>query len=127
QTVYTFHIRPHKWSDGSLVTSYQFEKAWKYALTPGVACIRPDLLYMIKNAENVKKGKAPIESLGIVAPDSQTLVITLEHPTPYFLNLTASSFFCPLHTVSEAEPFYFNGPYMIKQHIPDQMSTTIEN
>jgi oligopeptide transport system substrate-binding protein len=120
QTIYTFHIRPHRWSDGSLVTAYHFEKAWKYALTPGTACIRPDLLYVIKNAENVKKGKAPLETLGIAVPDSQTLVVTLEHPTPYFLNLTATSFFCPLYTISEAEPDYFNGPYQIKQHIPDQ-------
>lgn len=95
QTVYTFHIRPHTWSDGEPVTSYHFEQSWKYALTPGSPCFRTDLFYPIKNAEKVKKGELPLDAVGISAPDPQTLVVTLEHPTPYFLDLTATSFFLP--------------------------------
>ncbi|MFC2049217.1 peptide ABC transporter substrate-binding protein [Chlamydiota bacterium] len=120
QTVYTFHIRPHKWSDGTPVTSFHFEKGWKYALTPGTPCFRTDLFYPIKNAEKVKKGELPLEALGIHAPNPETLVVTLEHPTPYFLDLTATSFFAPLYEAAEAEPKHFNGPYIVKQWTHDQ-------
>ena len=120
-TVYTFHIRPHCWSNGALVTSYHFEQAWKYALTPGSSCFRADLFYPIKNALLVKKGKLPLEALGIETPDPYTLIVTLEHPTPYFLDLTATSFFSPLYTPSDEEPLQFNGPFVVKQRIPDQI------
>lgn len=120
QTVYTFHMRPHTWSNGEAVTSYHFANAWKYALTPGTPCCRTDLFYPIKNAEKVKKGELPLNWLGIAAPNPETLVITLEHPTPYFLDLTATSFFSPLYHASlEEEPTCFNGPFLIKEWLPD--------
>ncbi len=120
KTVYTFYMRPTFWSNGEPVTSYDFEKTWKYALTPGTFCFRVDLFYPIKNAEKVKKGKLPFEALGISAPDPKTLVVTLEHPTPYFLDLMATSFFSPLYTLSDTNPTVFNGPFIVKEHIPDQ-------
>lgn len=119
-TVYTFHIRPHCWSNGEQVTSYHFEGAWKYALTPKSHCFRADLFYPIKNAEKVKKGELPLEALGISTPDEKTLIVELEHPTPYFLDLTATSFFSPMYTCSDEEPAYFNGPFIVKERLPDQ-------
>src|SRR5579872_2055160 len=91
QTIYTFHLRHNHWSNGELVTSHHFAKAWAYALTPGNCCIRADLFYPIKNAEKVKKGQLPGSELKIFTPDEKTLVVELEHPLPYFLDLTATS------------------------------------
>lgn len=120
QTVYTFHIRPHKWSNGEQVTAYHFEKAWKYALTPATPCFKADLFYPIKNGRQVKKGELGCEELGIRCPDPSTLIVTLEHPTPYFLELTATSFFAPMYHLPDQEPLDFNGPYMVDELIHDQ-------
>ena len=119
-TTYTFKIRPHLWSNGEPVTSYHFEKAWKYALRPESPFIRADLFYPIKNAKKIKCGLANEDEAGIFAPDEKTLIITLEHPVPYFLDLTASSLLAPLYDPSEKEPTCFNGPFLIKEWIHDQ-------
>lgn len=120
QTLYTFHIRSHRWSNGEPVTAYHFEKAWKYALKPGSHCFRADLFYLIKNAEAVKRGELPLDAVGIWAPNEKTLVVQLEHPTPYFLDLTATSFFAPLYHPSDEEPTDFNGPFVVKERVHDQ-------
>lgn len=120
QTIYTFHLRPHKWSNGEDVTAHQFADAWKYALKPISPCFRADLFYVIKNGEKVKKGELTEEHLGLHIPDPHTLIVTLEHPTPFFLDLTATSFYCPLYVASGQEPSCFNGPFIVKEWIPDQ-------
>ncbi len=96
QTIYTFTLRPMLWSNGEKVTAFHFEESWKRALSPKSDCLRSDLFYPIKNAKKVKKGELPLSELGIHALDSQTFVVELEHPTPYFLNLISTLFFCSL-------------------------------
>ncbi len=127
QKIYTFHIRPHFWSNGAPVTSSHFANAWRYALSPSSYCIRSDLFYSIKNGEKVKKGELPLEDLKIFTPDEQTLVVELDHPTPFFLDLTATSFFSPLYAIAEAEPKIFNGPFIVGDHVPDQKLTFVQN
>jgi oligopeptide transport system substrate-binding protein len=112
QTTYTFHLRPMRWSNGESVTSFHYENAWKQALSPKGNCARSDLFYPIKNAEKAKKGEVPLEDIGIKALDSKTLVVELENPSPYFLNLLFSPIFSPLYDDS-LEPSIFNGPFLI--------------
>ena len=120
QTIYTFHLRPQTWSNGEAVTSSHFAEAWKYALNPKSLAPRADLFYLIKNAEKVKKGELPIEAVKISTPDKETLVVELEYPAPYFLDLTASSFFAPLYSVLEKEPSCFNGPFIVGKWVQDR-------
>ncbi len=127
QTVYTFHIRPHRWSNGEPVTSAHFANAWRYALQPDSPCFRADLFYLIKNGEKVKKRELSPDSLGIQSPDPSTLIVTLEHPTPYFLDLAASSFYCPLYEPTGQEPTCFNGPFSVKESLPDRKLTLHRN
>ena len=42
---------------------------------------------MIKNAEAVNTGKMPGTALGATAKDDKTLVVELEHPVPFLLQL----------------------------------------
>src|SRR5579871_1468758 len=77
---YTFVLRDNKWSDGTPVTAYQYENAWKEALSPTSACSRADLLYLIQNAEKAKKGEVPIDAVGVKAIDEKTLVVNLSSP-----------------------------------------------
>lgn len=126
-TRYTFHIRDAVWSNGEEVTANHFRDAWIHALTPNTHCIRADLFYAIKNGEKVKKGQLPVEELKISAPDPKTLIVELEQPTPYFLDLTATSFFAPLYNASSDEPTCFNGPFKLGECVPDQKLVLVKN
>lgn len=119
QTCYTFILRPSQWSNAEPVTAYQFADAWKRAIARNSLCLRPDLFYIIKNAEKIKKGELELSAAGIKALDAHTLEIELEHPAPYFLELIANPMFSPLFD-SSAEPVVFNGPFMIDTWKHDQ-------
>lgn len=110
---YTFKLRENHWSDGDPVTAFQYETAWKEALSPVSFCPRPDLLYMVKNAVEVKKGEKPISELGIKALDNETLFIELARPSPHFLELLAQPICAPLQNPSERELKAFNGPFQV--------------
>lgn len=109
---YTITLREMKWTNGEPVTASHFERAWKAALSPNSNCLRSDLFYCIKNARQVKSGEVPPDQLGVKALDPQTLVVELEHPTPYFLDLLANPLFSPLYDQSEF-PTVFNGPFRL--------------
>src|SRR6266850_2769987 len=82
---WTFHLRAHTWSDGAPVTADDFVFAWRRILDPKTAASYAYYLYLIKNAQAVNTGKMPGTALGVAAPDGKTLVVTLEHPTPFLL------------------------------------------
>ncbi|MCR4435027.1 MAG: peptide ABC transporter substrate-binding protein [Clostridiales bacterium] len=84
---YTFHLRNAKWSDGKPVTAGDFEYAWKRALDPKTASLYAFQLYYLKNGEAYNSDKAKAEDVGVKAVDDKTLEVTLQNPTPYFLDL----------------------------------------
>lgn len=86
-TVYTFHLRNAKWSDGKPVRAQDFEYAWKRALDPKTAAEYAYQLYYLKNGEEYNSGKAKAEDVGVKAVDDKTLVVTLIAPTAYFIDL----------------------------------------
>ncbi len=110
---YVIQLRANNWSDGSAVTAMDYENAWKEALSPTSNCPRADLLYMLKNGEQAKKGEIDLESIGVKAIDDQILLIELAHPSPYFLELLAQPICAPLADVSAKEPTKFNGPFEV--------------
>lgn len=113
QLSYTFHLRDHKWSDGSAVTAFHYERAWKAALSPSSSCSRAELFYGIKGAEEAKKGLLPLESVGIKALDEKTLQVDLAYPSPHFLELTAQAIAVPLIDPEQREQTLFNGPFVV--------------
>lgn len=107
--VYTFTIRDSKWSNGDSVTAHDFEFAWKRVLDPKLGAEYAYQLYYIKNAEKVHTGKAQADELGVKALDDKTLEVTLENPTPFFLELTAFYTYYPVDKkVVEANPNWAN-------------------
>ncbi len=89
--VYTFTLREDaKWSDGSPVTARDFVKSWRRTLTPETGSAYNYQLYPVRNAQAFADGKiADFDQVGIRALDDRSLEVTLENPTPFFLDLCA--------------------------------------
>jgi oligopeptide transport system substrate-binding protein len=95
---YTFHLRPTaKWSDGSALTARDFVASWKRTLTPETGSQYNYQLFPIKNAQAFAERKiTDFAQVGVRAVDDRTMVVELENPTPYFIQLCA---FSTLHPV----------------------------
>lgn len=110
---YVFHLKKTLWSDGKPLTAFDFERCWKEALNPDFPISNVHLFYPIKNAALVKKGKVPIEEVGIHALDANTFIVELEEPTPYFLEMISFSCFHPVKIGKDANDAIGNGPYVL--------------
>lgn len=121
---YTFKLREAYWSNGDRVTAEDFLHSWQTLLDPSYPGLFAYKLYVIENAEKIKTGALPLESLGVKALDDETLEIHLKHPTPYFLELLAFPTFFPVnHKIDQAHPdwaldagplYVVNGPFRLK-------------
>lgn len=93
---YRFHLRKSFWSNGDPVTAFDFAESWRTILDPQFPTDIAYQLYGIKNARKAKLGEMSLGEVGILAPDAQTLVVDLEFPIPYFLQLVSMSSFFPV-------------------------------
>lgn len=87
--VYTFHINPEaKWSNGEPVTASDYVWSWERALHPTMGNQYAYMLYPVVNAERfARKEITDFSAVGVKALDEGTLQVTLNAPTPYFLQL----------------------------------------
>ncbi|MFD2209838.1 peptide ABC transporter substrate-binding protein [Virgibacillus halophilus] len=123
---YTFHLREDaKWSNGDPVTAADFEYAWKWILNPKNAdADYAYQLYPIKGAEDAKENGASMDDVGIEAKDDHTLVVELENPTAYFLDLTTTYTYFPVNEKvakdndkwanDVSDDYVTNGPFLMK-------------
>jgi len=121
---YTFKLRDAKWSNGDPVVAGDFEYAWKWALNPENLSAYASIFYPIKGAKDYHNGGSA-DGVGIKAEDDKTLVVTLENPTPYFLELTGFKTYLPINPkATEAneewyadagENYVTNGPYKLSE------------
>jgi ABC-type oligopeptide transport system substrate-binding subunit len=85
---YRFKLRANaKWSNGDPMTAGDFVFSFRRMEDPRTDALETEVLYPIKNAEEVNTGKLDVTALGVAAPDPRTVEITLKAPTPYFLQL----------------------------------------
>src|SRR5258706_6662522 len=77
---YTFHLRPSKWSDGSLLTARDFLRSWRRFADPLTESEYSSLLKVVRNGTPIREKKLPPDSLGVSAPDDSTFVVNLEFP-----------------------------------------------
>jgi oligopeptide transport system substrate-binding protein len=134
---YTFKLRENaKWSDGSPVTAQDFEFSFKRVEDPKTAAGYANILYPIKNAEKVNKGEAPIDQLGVKAVDDKTFEITLERPTPFFLELLAHQTALPVSKASVEKngadfvkpgTMVSNGAFKLVSHVPNDSLVVEKN
>lgn len=120
---YVFSLKKSFWSDGEPVTAYDFEYAWKRSIDPEskVLILSPYYYYPIKNAKLCIEGKVPIERVGVQAINEKTLIVHLEYPSPYFLEIVSSPMYLPAPKhVAEKDKnwiqkvnFVCNGPFTL--------------
>ncbi len=119
---YTFHLRPDaRWSNGDRVTADDFLYSYERFLSPATGAEYAYQLWYVRGARaystDIDDHGDPIHdfsSVGIQAPDESTLVIELEAPTPFFLDLMA---FYPLFPVNR------RGIEEAKQRFPQTWTT----
>ncbi len=84
---YIFHLRPNlKFSDGSAISANDFIYTYRRVVDPKTGSGHNYLLSGVVNGNKIIKGELPPTSLGISAPNQQTVKIQLEHPDANFLN-----------------------------------------
>ena len=96
---YRFHLREDaNWSNGDRVTAADFVYSWRRALLPALGNNYAYMLYYIRNAERFHQGEiADFSEVGVRAPDDLTLVVELENPTSFFLQLLTHMSYFPVH------------------------------
>ncbi|WP_430912643.1 peptide ABC transporter substrate-binding protein [Methylobacterium sp. sgz302541] len=134
---YSFRLRADgRWSNGDPVAAEDFVHALRRILSPATAAKYAEVLYPLRNAAAVNRGAMPPEALGVSAPDARSLVVALEKPTPYLLELLTHQTSMPLHRPSlerYGERFtrpgnlVSNGPYRLEELVPNDRITLSRN
>lgn len=123
-TVWTFHLRDNKWSDGVPVTANDYAYAIKRLMDPNTGSPNSWYLTCLKNSGPVLSGEMDISELGVKVIDEKNLEFTLENPTPYFLSLTDTRSMMPQRKDivekygesygAEADKMVYNGPFKVE-------------
>ena len=133
---WTFHLRETHWSDGVPFTADDFLFAWRRLLDPKLAASYAYFPYIIKNAQKINSGHLPGTALGVTTQDPRTLVVALEQPAPYLLEMLMHSSMMPVprHVVEKhgrdwAKPgtYVCNGAFMPTEWIPNDHVAAVKN
>lgn len=124
---YRFTLHPSLWSNGLPVTAEDFEHAWKSLLDPQFSTPYTYAFFLIKNARNARFGLCGMDEVGIRATSTDTLEVILEHPAPYFIELTSNPLYSPIcSALAKSNPqwakegiaaYVSNGPFILKERI----------
>jgi ABC-type oligopeptide transport system substrate-binding subunit len=133
---YRFKLRANaRWSNGDPVTAGDFVFGLRHTEDPKTNARFPEVLYAIKNAEEINAGKLDVTTLGVAALDERTFEITLKAPTAHFLQVLALDQAVPLHekTVRLGEDWVkpgrmvSNGAYALDDWKPFEHIRIIKN
>jgi len=136
--VYTFKLRPGiVWSDGEPVTAGDFVFAFQRLFDPKTASDYAYLQFPIVNGSEISEGTVTdFNELGVKALDDTTVEITLEGPTPYFLQALThyTAYPVPKHVIdkvgdgwTKVENIVSNGPYTIKEWVPGSYIKSVKS
>lgn len=137
KVTYTFHLRPDaRWSNGAPVTAQDFVFSLRRLMDPRTGAQYANILYTLKNAAAVNRGVLPPTALGATARDAATLELTLEHPTPYFLDQLTHLTALPVYPPSiktwgdgfaRAGRMIGNGAFVLKSYVPNDRLVLTKN
>jgi ABC-type oligopeptide transport system substrate-binding subunit len=125
---YTFHLRDClTWSNGEALSAADFVFSLRRAVDPDTAAPMASLLLPIKNARAIMNGTLPVEKLDVTMPDAHRLVIKLQQPAPWFLQILSHPITFPVYATSlikdkdkafSAGKLISNGAWKLQQWIP---------
>ncbi|OGO38050.1 MAG: hypothetical protein A2W35_21655 [Chloroflexi bacterium RBG_16_57_11] len=119
---YVFHLQEQAtWSDGCPLTADDFVYSGRRILTPVNRSPLANLLYDVQGARAFSLGQSDqVEAIGLRALDLRTLLIQLEEPAPYFLQLLANFLAVPRQSIERygdqwTEPAHIvtSGPFCL--------------
>ena len=138
-TVYTFHLRDAKWSNGAAVTANDFVFAWRrIAKEAGEYAYMLDEIGNIKGAAEIISGaEADLTTLGVTAADDKTLVVELNVPVSFFPSLMYFPTFYPINeefynSLAEGtygtspETFLSCGAFVLEDYTPGTASLSVK-
>ena len=122
--IYTFHLREDaRYSDGQPVLAADFLRGFQKSVCENY---HVDRIGLLKNAAAIYAGAADAAELGVSAPDTHTLCVELEQPTPQFLQVVALPVFTPVRADADAggalRPEDCNGPFTL---MPDKIGDVL--
>lgn len=120
---WTFKLRKAKFSNGDPITARDFVYSWRRSLNAKTASPYAYLFSGVTNANQILSGKKSLTSLGITAPNKQTVVVKLDRPIAYFKVLMAYPLFGPQDQrivkkygnqfASKAQYQVYSGPFKV--------------
>jgi ABC-type oligopeptide transport system substrate-binding subunit len=138
---YTFHLRAGlKWSNGDPLTAQDFVNGVERQLNPDTASYKAYYLFTqlpITGAGDYNaKQNTDFSAVAFKATDDRTILMHLDRPNPYALQLLNYYYISPLHAPSwkaygadfvSAEHFVGNGAYMLKELAPNSHALLVKN
>ncbi len=134
---YTFRLRRGlRWSDGAPLGADDFVYSFRRLIDPQTASDQAGPFLIIENARAITSGELPPERLGVSAPDAATVVIRLEQPAPYFLEMLGNLQVAPVprHAIEQhgrewTRPgrMVSNGPYVLNERVPQTHIKLVRN
>ncbi len=125
---YSFQLRDClTWSNGEALSAADFVFSLRRAVDPDTAAPMASLLLPIKNAREIMNGSQPVETLGVEMPDAHSLIIRLEQPAPWFLQILSHPIAFPVYATSlikekdkafSAGKLISNGAWILQQWVP---------
>jgi len=107
------------------VTAQDFVFALRRAVDPAIHAPDAEFLFALQNAEQIYKGKAKPETLGVAAPDDFTLTVTLRQASGDFLRVLTTAVAMPCHEIFyeatqgryglDAANLLCNGPFYLSR------------
>lgn len=110
--VWTFNLDPNlMWSDGTPVTAADYVTTFQFTADPEHAW---DFTWywsgVIKNYRQAVAGEVPMDQIGVVAVDANTLQFTTEVPAPYLPAMMIFSNPLQAKALAESGPYYNSDP-----------------
>ena len=113
-----------------------FVFSWQRVVDPATAAEYAYMLAPVMNAEDVTAGKKKPDELGVKAVDDMTFEVTLNAPTPYFLEMLTHQATYPVSKANvEAKGAEFikpgnlvsNGAYTLAEFVPNDHVKAVKN
>ena len=128
---HTFTLRDGlRWSDGEPLTAEHFAIGFRRLVDPAVGAPFAKTAEGIASAAAIIAGEAPIDALGVSAPDERTVVVRLERPVPQFLYLLAHPSMFPARPdpgVAGGRLDVSNGAYRVAGYEPGTSVRLVRN